>query len=124
MAKKRFYGERSERSSRPNHQSQKYNDEHHSDKDSYPADMYGHELSAAEEYMGMPTDMRGGLEHSAMIREDHRAIANLPQEVMIKPYPKTGPYLPEDLNDDVSGVDAQMDYDDEQRRNHFYPKKV
>lgn len=122
MAKKRFYG--SERSDSPNHNSQKYNDEHHSDKDSYPRDMYRKPLSAAELYSGMPTSMRSELEDSAMIREDHRAIANLPQEVMIKPYPMVGPYLPEVLNDDVSGVDAQMGYDDDQRRRHFYPKKV
>ena len=60
----------------------------------------------------------------SMIREDHRAIANLPQEVMIKPYPKTGPYMPEDLDDTIRGVDRQMDYDDNKRAEHFFPKKV
>ena len=122
---KRYYESKS-RSSRENenHERQKYNDEHHADKDSYPRDMYRRPVSEAELYSGMPTGMRSGLEDDAMLHEDHRAIANLPQEVMIKPYPKVGPYMPEVLNDDVSGVDAQMDYDDEQRRSHFYPKKV
>ena len=64
------------------------------------------------------------MQDAGMIHDDPRAIANLPQEVMIKPYPKTGPYNPEDLNDDISGVDHQMDYDDSQRARNFYPKKV
>src|SRR5215831_17815839 len=62
--------------------------------------------------------------YAGMIREDMRAIANLPQEVMIKPYPRTGPYLPEGLNDNIEGIDHQMDFDDSQRRKHFFPKKV
>lgn len=107
-----------------NHKHERFNDEHHSDRDSYPRGMYRRPLSSAELYEGMPTGMRRGLEDDMMITEDHRAIANLPQEVMIKPYPMTGPYMPEDLNDDISGVDAQMDYDDMQRRHGFYPKKV
>jgi len=77
-----------------------------------------------EHYAGMGSRRRQELEDAGMIHEDHRAIANLPQEVMIKPYPYTGPSLPEGLDDTIRGVDAQMDYDDSQRRRHFYPKKV
>ncbi len=58
-----------------------------------------------------------------MIREDHRAIANLPQEVMIKPYEKVGPYLPEGIDDTIRGADIQMDDNDEQRNRYFSPKK-
>ena len=64
------------------------------------------------------------MQDGGMIREDLRAIANLPQEVMIKPYPRTGPYLPEGIDDTIRGVDMQMDYDDSQRSAHLYPKKV
>jgi len=64
------------------------------------------------------------MQDGGMIREDMRAIANLPQEVMMKPYPMTGPYLPEGLDDTIAGVDRQMDYDDQKRRMNFYPKKV
>ena len=64
------------------------------------------------------------MQSAGMIQEDMRAIANLPQEVMIKPYPKTGPYLPEGLDDTIASVDHQMDYDDNKRRMNFYPKKV
>lgn len=61
---------------------------------------------------------------SGMIHEDRHQIANLPQEVMIKPYPMTGPYMPEDLDDTIRGIDHQMDYDDHKRKEHFMPKKV
>ena len=104
------------------HARDKFNDEMKHEQDSRDGHMV--RPSAAQEYMGMPVDMRKGLEKPEMIYEDHRAIANLPQEVMIKPYPKSGPYLPEGLDDTGAGVDRQMDYDDSQRREHFYPKKV
>jgi hypothetical protein len=64
------------------------------------------------------------MQDAGMLREDRSAIANLPQSVMIKPYPKTGPYMPEGLDDTIEGVDNQMDYDDSQRRKTWYPKKV
>lgn len=106
------------------HHSDKFNDEHKHQKDGHERNMYRRPVSAGEHYAGMPTRMRTELEDSAMIHEDHRAIANLPQEVMIKPYPMAGSYIREVLNDDISGVDAQMGYDDAKRREHFYPKKV
>ncbi len=107
-----------------NHATDKFNDQYYEDRDVYPKNMYRGPLSSAELYAGMEPRRRQELEDSGMIHEDHRAIANLPQEVMIKAYPHVGPYMPEILNDDVSGVDAQMEYDDDQRRRHFYPKKV
>lgn len=80
---------------------------------------YGHEQVAG-------TDPRRTMEmqDAGMIHADPRHIANLPQEVMIKPYTKTGPYLPEGLDDTIAGVDHQMDYDDSKRKQTFYPKKV
>lgn len=75
-------------------------------------------------YSGQDARRTQEMEDAGMIREDRSKIANLPQEVMIKPYPKTGPYLPEDLDDTIAGVDKQMDYDDSQRRKTFMPKKV
>ena len=67
---------------------------------------------------------RRAIEKPEMIYEDNRAIANLPQEVMIKAYPMNGPYMPEDLDDTSRGVDRQEDYDDSQRARNFFPKKV
>lgn len=61
---------------------------------------------------------------AGMIRENHSEIANLPQEVMIKPYPMTGPYMPEPIDDTIRSIDLQMDYDDSKRKQNFMPKKV
>ena len=110
-----------------NHKPDKFNDEHHSDKDVMRGEeraMYRKVGAWDGYYAGPEPRRRQEMEDSMMIHEDHSQIANFPQQVMIKPYPKTGPYNPEILNDDVSGVDAQMDYDDGQRAAHFYPKKV
>ncbi len=124
MAKRYYQGLRDRLDeSRADHRRNKYNDEKHSDKDGDYGLLRG-PLTEAEDYMGMPTSMRRGLERPEMIYEDRRAIANLPQEVMIKAYPRTGPYMPEAIDDTGRGVDRQIDFDDEKRREHFYPKKV
>ena len=120
MAKKRHYASGGSVNHKPDH----FNDEMKHDRDHSERSMYRRGLTGAEQYAGMEPRRRQELEDSSMIHEDHSAIANLPQNVMIKAYPKNGPYMPEILNDDVSGVDAQMDYDDTQRRSHMYPKKV
>lgn len=83
-----------------------------------------HIMRSHEYYAGMEPRRRQEMEDAGMIHEDHRAIANLPQNVMIKEYPKAGPYMPEGLDDTIAGVDRQMDYDDEKRAMNFYPKKV
>lgn len=77
----------------------------------------------SEPYAGNDAKRTQEMQDAGMIRENMNAVANLPQEVMMKPYSKTGPYIPEGLNDDISGIDRQMNYDDSQRRSHFYPKK-
>ena len=75
-------------------------------------------------YAGMESRRKEEREDGGMIAEDKNAIANMPQEVMIKMYPKTGPSMPEDLDDTIRGIDKQMDADDSKRRQHFAPKKV
>lgn len=107
-----------------NHKADKFNDELRKDKDSTEKAMYRKAKMNDGFYEGPEPRRRLEMQDAGMLYEDHNAIANLPQNVMIKAYPKTGPYLPEVLNDDLSGIDAQMDYDDSQRRSHFYPKKV
>lgn len=37
--------------------------------------------------------------------------ANMPQEVIRKNYPKNGSYLPENINDGLSGIDEQISSD-------------
>lgn len=75
------------------------------------------------EYEGFQGRRRQEMEDAGMIREDRSAIANLPQNVMIKPYPKTGPYNPEILDDSIKAVDEQMDADDKGRAKIFAPHK-
>ena len=121
MAKKRHY---SSGSKSVNHHNDHFNDEHKHNRDVGERAMVRRGLTSAENYAGMEPRRRQELEDAGMIHEDHMAIANLPQNVMIKQYPRTGPYMPEDLDDTIKGVDGQMDYDDNHRKAHFYPKKV
>lgn len=76
------------------------------------------------EYAGKESRRMEEMRDAGMISEDHSAIANMPQHVMIKPYAKTGSYMPEGLDDTISGVDRQMDMDNNKRRAHNVPKKV
>lgn len=71
-----------------------------------------------EEYAGK--EMRGSMESrdSSMISENKGAVANLPQEVMYKPWPKVGHYLDGELNDKISGIDKQMDEDGRDMKRH------
>ena len=61
---------------------------------------------------------------AGMISEDHSAVANLPQGVIMKPYGESGSYLPEHLDDTIRGIDHQESMDDNKRREHNVPKKV
>lgn len=84
----------------------------------------GH-MDYGEHYAGPEARRTQEMQDGGMIREDRSAIANLPQNVMMKPYPMTGPYMPEGLDDTISGVDHQMDVlDDRQRAKNNVPKKV
>lgn len=111
--------------SKVNHKPDKFNDEIRHDKDAGMESAMYRRAKVNEGFYAGPEPRRMlEMKDAGMLYEDHSAIANLPQDVKIKPYPKTGPYMPEVLNDDLSGIDAQMNYDDSQRRAHWYPKKV
>lgn len=110
------------------HEPNRYNDQERHDKSAHNGGMgFNNRIAMAannnEFYAGMDARRRQEIEDAGMLHEDHRAIANLPQEVMIKPYPYAYHYLPEGLDDTIRGVDDQIGYDDEQRSDHFYPKK-
>lgn len=64
------------------------------------------------------------MREAGMIREDHSKIANMPQEVMFKPWPSSETYVPEQLDDTIYGINAQMKLDDAKRSEYFAPKKV
>ena len=74
-------------------------------------------------YEGPESRRKQEMQDGGMIHEDHAQIANMPQVVMMKPYPKTGPYMPEDIDDTIRGVDKQMDMDDSKRRKTMSPHK-
>lgn len=83
----------------------------------------------SEKHKGEYAGMEGGrrteeMQDGGMIREDRSKIANLPQEFMIKEYPKAGGYMPEDLDDTISGVDKQLDGDRNGVRKDFHPRKT
>lgn len=60
---------------------------------------------------------------ASMISEDHNAPANLPQNVVMKPWPMERGYTPEVLDDTIGGIDAQMDADNGQKMRQFKPHK-
>lgn len=64
-------------------------------------------------------DLRRSMEKrdGGMINEDMNAIANLPQQVIYREYPKHN-YMSWDLNDDITGVDQLMDENSKQHRKH------
>lgn len=74
-------------------------------------------------YSGHADRRHQEMQDGGMIREDHSAIANMPQEVMIKPYPAERDYMPEMIDDTIRGVDAQMGEEQSKRKAHFRPHK-
>lgn len=58
-----------------------------------------------------------------MIHEDRHAMANLPQEVMIKEYPRSRYSLDPFLDDTINGVDNQMYADDSKMKKHISKSK-
>lgn len=82
------------------------------------------EMESKEYYAGVNDRRRQEKEDADMIYEDQSAMANLPQNVVMRPYPPTGPLLPERLDDTIRGVDYQMDVDDSQRARHMKPRKA
>lgn len=59
------------------------------------------------------------LRDGGIIREDHSAVANLPQDVKYQPWEKSSSYITSDLNDDISGVDRQKREDVDGLRRHL-----
>ena len=84
---------------------------------------YRHHMN--ENYAGESMRRHQEMEDAGMIHEDRSAIANLPQNVMMKPYPSQMSYTPENLDDTIKGVDHQINVLDDGKRNlHLNPKKV
>lgn len=61
---------------------------------------------------------------SMMISEDRSAVANLPQQVIMKDWADHEAYLPDILDDTIVGINKQINYDNRKRSENFVPKKV
>lgn len=58
-----------------------------------------------------------------MISENRSAIANMPQEVMYKMWPKPKQYHDYGLDDTIKGIDEQMNKDNSKMESHMQPEK-
>ena len=74
-------------------------------------------------YEGMEGRRTQEMQDGGMIREDRSKVANLPQEVMMKPWPVEGGYMPEKLDDTIRGIDEQKSADNSKRAQHNKPHK-
>ena len=75
-----------------------------------------------EMYAGPALRDRQEYDASMMIREDHGAIANLPQGVLIREYPKTA-YNNSDVPDTMVGIDYQIREDSKHEKKGKFPEK-
>lgn len=60
---------------------------------------------------------------ASMLHEDRTAIANMPQQVIYREYPKVRGYLNPNLDDTISGIDRQMEMDNKKRDENLQPEK-
>lgn len=74
-------------------------------------------------YEGQEARSRQEYADSMMIREDRTKIANLPQEVIMKEYPKTDVLRTPYLDDTIRGIDAQIDQDVMDAKRQRFPEK-
>lgn len=72
-------------------------------------------------YAGMDARRTQEMQDAGMIREDMNAIANLPQEVMIKAYPAADDYAAYGLNDTIASVDHQRREDSKDKKSGPFP---
>lgn len=62
--------------------------------------------------------------YDGMIKQNNTSFANMPTETVFKQYPASGGFLPENLNDGMSGIDSQIGLDNAKKRGSLKPKKV
>jgi hypothetical protein len=81
-------------------------------------------LKHREYYAGEEGRRTQEMEDGGMLHEDHSAMANMPQNIIMKHYPKSYGYMPEGLDDGISGVDGLIEKNDRKRTEHNKPKKT
>lgn len=77
----------------------------------------GHTVPKKRYYDKKMAKMEGGMISGAT------GIALMPKDVIMKYYPKDGSYLPEGLNDGLSGIDKQMSADVSETKSDLSPTK-
>ena len=60
---------------------------------------------------------------SGMIHNERSKFANLPTEVMMKPYPECPAYMDFEMEDNIRGIDKQIGSDNAKRRGGMSPHK-
>ena len=76
-----------------------------------------------DEKRGMKDSYRNEMEDYGMIKEDRNAVANLPQEVIMRAYPKGNYGYEKGLNDTIGGIDMQIRDDSKKFKKDAYPEK-
>jgi hypothetical protein len=84
---------------------------------------YKSENSSSGEFATFEDSRRIQLEDSGMIKEDHKAVSNLPQEVMIKDWPKYPRGNMSSLDDTLTNVDHQIAADSSKFKKGPFPEK-
>jgi hypothetical protein len=70
-----------------------------------------------------PNEMHAEAKDSGMIHNEHSKFANLPTEVMLKPYSMAPAYMDFDMEDNIRGIDKQIGEDNSARKRGFSPHK-
>ena len=75
------------------------------------------------EYEGPDSRRKQEAKDFNMFHLNSDEVANMPQQVMYKPWPKAGHYSDYGLDDTIGGIDKQMDEDGETMRRHLQKGK-
>ncbi len=75
-------------------------------------------------YEGRVDSERTQKHDGSMISEDRSAIANMPQNVIMKDWSDKETYMPEDIDDTIRGIDEQIREDNGKRSKHLSPRKA
>jgi len=85
----------------------------------------GSQLDVGSKYQGMEFVKHQERLDGEMIREDYNCMSLLPYDVIIKEYPKVESTMEMVDNDDLNGIDRQIDeYDGGPIRRGMSPKRV
>lgn len=99
------------------------NDMMMSDMDMMKRSIHRDRMMGEEHYAGYDPRRMQEMRDAGMIQEDHRALANLPQQPIMKYYEGGYHYMPEGLDDTIRGIDNQIGADDAMARKMLHPHK-